>query len=366
MQELPRRYDPLKWANTGPYLITRVYERQCREGTNELGELRDPGTLSAHCQSLTVLEPRALCPVFMFNNHVLMHRWEERCYQMRDIVRTSFGLHWWNTDLSRRGALPAGSMLAKTVELACPATFLDLQTSAMLGPTVWQEGYKYTLEAATVQATAQASGRANRDHKAASIPLLWHEDPLSYEQALELAKTQTVDHRVVASVRLHLAQVSATYGAGSAEALAVKANLGGILLDLANSIDDEALYPAFYREAAALSQEVLAAAAEPAAAAKAADTDVDAGADAGADAVDVDADDALVRSERTKRLEALQSTDGRRAVVQAARDNVRLSQEALRRRWRSSHFSVRVPRKSRKKKQRVRKSESKSESKSER
>ena len=30
MEELPKRYDPSKWANTGPYLITRVYERHCR------------------------------------------------------------------------------------------------------------------------------------------------------------------------------------------------------------------------------------------------------------------------------------------------------------------------------------------------
>jgi len=64
MRELPRQYDPSQWANTGPYLITRVYERHCRKGGGEERALE-------HCRSLTILEPRALCPVFMFNNQVL-------------------------------------------------------------------------------------------------------------------------------------------------------------------------------------------------------------------------------------------------------------------------------------------------------
>ena len=136
-------------ARPGPYLITRVYERHCRKGGMEERAME-------HCRSLTILEPRALCPVFMFNNQVfdvsratsrqsvsclecnrplfslcssrspffsslshlhvassalaqsltstksksrrrlrmagmwgqvLMRRWEERCYQMRDMAR---------------------------------------------------------------------------------------------------------------------------------------------------------------------------------------------------------------------------------------------------------------------------------------
>jgi hypothetical protein len=73
MEELPRRYDPLKWANTGPYLITRVYENRCRAGS-DAWEYASGGE-EDYCKSLTVLEPRALCPVFMFNNQVLMHRY---------------------------------------------------------------------------------------------------------------------------------------------------------------------------------------------------------------------------------------------------------------------------------------------------
>jgi hypothetical protein len=37
----------------------------------------------------------------MFNNGVLKHRWEERCYQVRDMLRTTFGLHWFARSLAR-------------------------------------------------------------------------------------------------------------------------------------------------------------------------------------------------------------------------------------------------------------------------
>jgi hypothetical protein len=255
MKELPRRYDPLKWANTGPYLITRVYENHCRAGSEARGGWGVGGAgggMEQHCKSLTVLEPRALCPVFMFNNQVLMHRWEERCYQMRDIARSTFGLHWWNSDLSKRGALPQGAMLAKTTELACPATFQDLKTSAMLGPQVYSEGYKYTLEAAKATHTHGTHHLATHTHGT-------RHGPLSYDEALDFAKRQTVDHRVVASVRLHLARTSDIYGAGSGAALTVMTKLARILHELARSISDEAVYPALYREAIALSEEVLAA-----------------------------------------------------------------------------------------------------------
>jgi hypothetical protein len=161
---------------------------------------------------------------------------------MRDMARSSFGLHWWNSDLSKRGALPEGSMLAKTAELACPATFEDHKTSAVLGPRVYSEGYKYTLEA------AMATHTHGTRH-----------GPLSYDDALDFAKRQTVDHRVVASVRLHLARTSDIYGAGSGAALTVMTKLARILHELAHSISDEAVYPALYREATALSQEVLTA-----------------------------------------------------------------------------------------------------------
>ena len=50
----------------GPYLITRVYERHCRRQGGKEAALH----AMDHCRSLTVLEPRALCPVFMFNNQV--------------------------------------------------------------------------------------------------------------------------------------------------------------------------------------------------------------------------------------------------------------------------------------------------------
>jgi hypothetical protein len=70
---------------SGPYLITRVYERHCRQGGKET-------TLHAmdHCKSLTVLEPRALCPVFMFNNQV-------RLMPSLD-VRQSGGMRIWDSN----------------------------------------------------------------------------------------------------------------------------------------------------------------------------------------------------------------------------------------------------------------------------
>lgn len=38
------------------------------------------------------------------------------------IFRTTFGLHWWNTNFANLGSLPAASMLSRVGELACPVS----------------------------------------------------------------------------------------------------------------------------------------------------------------------------------------------------------------------------------------------------
>ena len=108
MEALPRYYDAAKWANTGPYLVTRVYEQLCRGG--RLGQK------GVGCESLTVLEPRALCPVCMFNLAVLTRRWEERCYQVRAAAPRCTAVCHTRCCLTceRTLCVPAGRQAART------------------------------------------------------------------------------------------------------------------------------------------------------------------------------------------------------------------------------------------------------------
>ena len=59
--------------------------------------------------------------------------------------RTTFGLHWWNTNFASLGSLPAESMLAKVGELVCPVRHLLvllarvlLARAARVLPPPWQ------------------------------------------------------------------------------------------------------------------------------------------------------------------------------------------------------------------------------------
>jgi len=61
------------------------------------------------------------------------------------VRRTTFGLHWWNTNFASLGSLPAESMLAKVGELVCPVRhLLELLARVLLAraarvlPPPWQ------------------------------------------------------------------------------------------------------------------------------------------------------------------------------------------------------------------------------------